>query len=105
MGFPTFGLERDGPTDRPTNQRTDGRTDKASYRVACPRLKKWGEAELSSSICLDSSVKTVTTFTSTKSRKYAKNKRKKLTCFFSLFLSFLSLNQRLLDNQKIGDHR
>ena len=46
--FPTFRLERDGPTDQPTNQptnqptdgRTDGRTDKASYRVACPRLKR-----------------------------------------------------------------
>ena len=24
----------------PTNQRTDGRTDKASYRVACPQLKR-----------------------------------------------------------------
>ena len=24
----------------PTNQRTDGWTDKASYRVACPQLKK-----------------------------------------------------------------
>ena len=30
-----FQLERDGPTDRPT----DRRMDKASYRVACPRLK------------------------------------------------------------------
>ena len=29
--FPTFQLERDGPTDQ--------RTDKASYRVACPQLK------------------------------------------------------------------
>ena len=42
--FPTFRLKRDGrtdrPTDRPTNQPTDGRTDKASYRVASPRLKK-----------------------------------------------------------------
>ena len=37
--FPTFRLERDGPTDQPTNQPTNGRTDKASYRVACPRLK------------------------------------------------------------------
>ena len=25
--FPTFRLERDGPTDQPTNQPTDGRTD------------------------------------------------------------------------------
>ena len=33
--FPTFRLERDGPTDRPT----DRPTDKASYRVACPQLK------------------------------------------------------------------
>ena len=33
--FPTFRLERDGPTDGPT----DRRTDKASYRVASPRLK------------------------------------------------------------------
>ena len=33
--FPTFQLERDGPTDQQTNQRTD----KASYRVACPQLK------------------------------------------------------------------
>ena len=38
--FPTFRLERDGPTDQPTDGRTDGRTDKASYRVACPRLKR-----------------------------------------------------------------
>ena len=37
--FPTFRLERDGPTDRPTDQRTNRRTDKAYYRVACPRLK------------------------------------------------------------------
>ena len=37
--FPTYQLERDGPTNQPTDQRTDGRTDKASYRVACPRLK------------------------------------------------------------------
>ena len=34
--FSRFQLERDGLTDR----RTDGRTDKASYRVACPQLKK-----------------------------------------------------------------
>ena len=34
--FPTFQLERDRPTDQPT----DRRTDKASYRVACPQLKK-----------------------------------------------------------------
>ena len=27
-------------TNGPTNGRTDGRMDKASYRVACPRLKK-----------------------------------------------------------------
>jgi len=27
-------------TDGPTNGRTDGRTDKASYRVACPQLKR-----------------------------------------------------------------
>ena len=26
--------------DGPTDQRTDGRTDKASYRVACPQLKR-----------------------------------------------------------------
>ena len=38
--FPTFQLERDGPTDQPTDQPTNGRTDKASYRVASPRLKK-----------------------------------------------------------------
>ena len=35
--FPSFRLvSMDGPTDG----RTDGRTDKASYRVACPRLKR-----------------------------------------------------------------
>ena len=27
--------------DGPTDQRTDGRTDKASYRVACPQLKRF----------------------------------------------------------------
>ena len=27
-------------TDRRTDGRTDGRTDKASYRVACPQLKR-----------------------------------------------------------------
>ena len=27
-------------TNGPTDQRTNGPTDKASYRVACPRLKK-----------------------------------------------------------------
>ena len=36
--FPTFQLERDG--------RTDGRTDKASYRVACPQLKRVKERQL-----------------------------------------------------------
>ena len=30
----------DGPTNQRTDGRTDGRTDKASYRVACPQLKK-----------------------------------------------------------------
>ena len=39
--FPTFQLERDGPTNQPTDQPTDGRTDKASYRDACPQLKTW----------------------------------------------------------------
>ena len=34
--FSTFQLERDGATD----QRTEERTDKASYRVACPQLKR-----------------------------------------------------------------
>ena len=33
-------ITTDRPTNQPTNGRTDGRTDKASYRVACPRLKK-----------------------------------------------------------------
>ena len=33
--FPT----RSPQTNRPTDQPTNGRTDKASYRVACPRLK------------------------------------------------------------------
>ena len=31
---------KDRPTDGPTNGWTDGWTDKASYRVACPQLKK-----------------------------------------------------------------
>ena len=34
--FHTFKLDQHGPTDR----RTNGRTDKASYRVACPQLKR-----------------------------------------------------------------
>ena len=34
--FPHFSTRAYGPTDRPTN----GRTDKASYRVACPQLKR-----------------------------------------------------------------
>ena len=34
--FRDFQLKRDRPTDQPT----DRRTDKASYRVACPQLKK-----------------------------------------------------------------
>ena len=34
--FHTFKLDHHGPTNQPT----DGRTDKASYRVASPRLKK-----------------------------------------------------------------
>ena len=46
--FPTFRLDgygpmdgrTDGPMDGQTDRRTDGRTDKASYRVACPQLKK-----------------------------------------------------------------
>ena len=33
-----FPLFDSSVTDRPTNQPTDGRTDKASYRVASPRL-------------------------------------------------------------------
>ena len=31
-------------TDRRTDRPTNGRTDKASYRVACPQLKKEEEA-------------------------------------------------------------
>ena len=42
--FPTFQLKRERqtnqPTNWPTNQPTDGWMDKASYRVACPPLKK-----------------------------------------------------------------
>ena len=50
--FHTFQLENhgstdqridgrtDGRTDGPTDRRTDGPTDKASYRVACPQLKR-----------------------------------------------------------------
>ena len=34
--FDTFRLDH----HRPTDQRTDGRTDKASFRFACPRLKR-----------------------------------------------------------------
>ena len=34
--FHTFQLDHHGPTDGPT----DGRTEKASYRVACPQLKR-----------------------------------------------------------------
>ena len=37
--FPTFQLERDGPTDQPTDRPTDRPTDKAGCRVACTRLK------------------------------------------------------------------
>ena len=33
----------------PTNQPTDQRTDKASYRVACPQLKRWWENRSKSS--------------------------------------------------------
>ena len=39
MRVHTFQLDHHGPTNQPTDGRTDGRTDKASYRVACPRLK------------------------------------------------------------------
>ena len=35
-----FSLFNSSVTDRPTDRRTDRRTDKASYRVACPQLKK-----------------------------------------------------------------
>ena len=39
--FPLFdSIITDQRTDGLTNQRTDGRTDKASYRVACPQLKR-----------------------------------------------------------------
>ena len=43
--FPLFdSMVTDGPTDgwmdSWTDGRTDGRVDKASYRVACPQLKK-----------------------------------------------------------------
>ena len=35
-----FPLFNSMTTDRRTDRRTDGRTDKASYRVACPQLKR-----------------------------------------------------------------
>ena len=35
-----FPLFNSMTTDRRTDGRTDGRTDKASYRVACPQLKR-----------------------------------------------------------------
>ena len=35
-----FSLFDSMVTDGPTNGRTNGRTDKASYRVACPQLKR-----------------------------------------------------------------
>ena len=42
--FSTRALRTDGRTDGRTDRRTDGptdgRTDKASYRVACPQLKR-----------------------------------------------------------------
>ena len=38
--FSHFSTRVHGPTDQPTDRPTDGRTDKASYRVACPQLKK-----------------------------------------------------------------
>ena len=52
--FPSFQLDHYGPTDRRTDGRNDepmdGRTDKASFRVACPQLKKgkqkWSDEDL-----------------------------------------------------------
>ena len=39
--FPLFNSSvTDRPTNQPTDRRTDGRTDKASYSIACLRLKK-----------------------------------------------------------------
>ena len=38
--FPTFQFERDGQTSKWTDGPMDRRTDKASYRVACPQLKR-----------------------------------------------------------------
>ena len=35
-----FQLDDHRPMDGPMDGRTDGRTDKASYRVACPQLKR-----------------------------------------------------------------
>ena len=41
--FPLFdSMVTDGPTDRPT----DRRTDKASYKVACPQLKREKEKRI-----------------------------------------------------------
>ena len=39
--FITKKVKCDGRTDGRTDRRTDGWTDKASYRVACPQLKRW----------------------------------------------------------------
>ena len=38
--LPTFQLDGYGRADGPTDRPTDRRTDKASYRVACPQLKR-----------------------------------------------------------------
>jgi len=57
-----------------------------TIRKSLKKSSKWRQAELCSSIRLDFRAKRVKTFTSTKSRKYAKNEGEKLTCLFLLFL-------------------
>ena len=41
--FSHFLTRAHGPADRWTNGHTDRQMDKASYRVACPQLKKQGQ--------------------------------------------------------------
>ena len=49
------------------------------------KSSKWRQAELSSSIRLDFRAKRVKMFTSTKSRKYAKNEGNKIDLFIFIF--------------------
>ena len=57
------------------------------------KSSKWRQAELSSSIRLDFRAKRVKTFTSTKNRKYAKNKGKNIDLSIFIFGGLIMISK------------